>query len=624
MFTRLGSLILFLGLAFAIVQAQDAKPAKEDNKAVQVDVTGSQERLKQQFKDFTTDLLRLAQRLENSPKAEDRDKAQALKNALKAASEQGIEVKFTTLILALKTSNAFKNIDTLQGVLTQNQEIRDDLRKLIDVLLKDDRESALRKEREEVQKLLEKLKEVIEKQERVQANTELGKLGKTDIAKAQNKVTKETKDLVDPKKAGDPKDSKDSKDGKGKDGKDSKDGKGGDPKDGKGKDSKDGDPKDGKGKDSKDGDPKDGKGKDSKGGDPKDGKGKDSKGGDPKDGKGKDSKGGDPKDGKGKDSKGGDPKDGKGGDPMDSKSGESADMPPNPETQIAKKQIQEGVKEQEAAEKKIEKDDKQGASEDQAKAVDKLKQAQKKLEELLKQLREEEIERLLAQLQGRCEKMLAMQIAVKDGTVALDKIITGNPDKKSSRAEDQKALELSDKEDEISKEANKALTLIEAEGSAVAFAEVFKQVLGDMNTTAGRLRRADVGEVTVAIEDDIIDALKEMVAALKKARKDNQEPKPPMPPMPPSSGGMPPDQKLIDMIAELKMIRSMQIRVNNRTTIYGKQIEGEQVPNIAKVADAKEKEKAVGVRKEFKDLSTRQQKLSKVTEDIAKGRNKGQ
>jgi len=624
MFTRLGSLILFLGLAFAIVQAQDTKPAKEDNKAIQADVTGSQERLKQQFKDFTTDLLRLAQRLENSPKAEDRDKAQALKNALKAASEQGIEVKFTTLILALKTSNAFKNIDTLQGVLTQNQEIRDDLRKLIDVLLKDDRESALRKEREEVQKLLEKLKEVIEKQERVQANTELGKLGKTDIAKAQNKVTKETKDLVDPKKAGDPKDSKDSKDGKGKDGKDSKDGKGGDPKDGKGKDSKDGDPKDGKGKDSKDGDPKDGKGKDSKGGDPKDGKGKDSKGGDPKDGKGKDSKGGDPKDGKGKDSKGGDPKDGKGGDPMDSKSGESADMPPNPETQIAKKQIQEGVKEQEAAEKKIEKDDKQGASEDQAKAVDKLKQAQKKLEELLKQLREEEIERLLAQLQGRCEKMLAMQIAVKDGTVALDKIITGNPDKKSSRAEDQKALELSDKEDEISKEANKALTLIEAEGSAVAFAEVFKQVLGDMNTTAGRLRRADVGEVTVAIEDDIIDALKEMVAALKKARKDNQEPKPPMPPMPPSSGGMPPDQKLIDMIAELKMIRSMQIRVNNRTTIYGKQIEGEQVPNIAKVADAKEKEKAVGVRKEFKDLSTRQQKLSKVTEDIAKGRNKGQ
>ena len=582
MFTRLGSLILFLGLAFAIVQAQDAKPAKEDNKAIQADVTGSQERLKQQFKDFTTDLLRLAQRLENSPKAEDRDKAQGLKNALKSASEQGIEVKFTTLILALKTSNAFKNIDTLQGVLTQNQEIRDDLRKLIDVLLKDDRESALRKEREEVQKLLEKLKEVIEKQERVQANTELGKLGKTDIAKAQNKVTKETKDLVDPKKAGDPKDGKDSKDGKGKDGKDSKDG------------------------------------------DPKDGKGKDSKDGDPKDGKGKDSKGGDPKDGKGKDSKGGDPKDGKGGDPMDSKAGESADMPPNPETQIAKKQIQEGVKEQEAAEKKIEKDDKQGASEDQAKAVDKLKQAQKKLEELLKQLREEEIERLLAQLQGRCEKMLAMQIAVKDGTVALDKIITGNPDKKSSRAEDQKALELSDKEDEISKEANKALTLIEAEGSAVAFAEVFKQVLGDMNTTAGRLRRADVGEVTVAIENDIIDALKEMVAALKKARKDNQEPKPPMPPMPPSSGGSPPDQKLIDMIAELKMIRSMQIRVNNRTTIYGKQIEGEQVPNISKVADAKEKEKAIGVRKEFKDLSTRQQKLSKVTEDIAKGRNKGQ
>jgi len=64
--------------------------------------------------------------------------------------------------------------------------------------------------------------------------------------------------------------------------------------------------------------------------------------------------------------------------------------------------------------------------------------------------------------------------------------------------------------------------------------------------------------------------------------------------------------------------------VNNRTNLYGKQLEGEQVPSIAKLGDAKEKEKFESFRKEFKDLSGRQQKLSKVTEDIAKGRNKGQ
>ncbi|MFN6049234.1 MAG: hypothetical protein ACK47R_00240, partial [Planctomycetia bacterium] len=502
---------------------------------------------------------------------------------------------FSTLILALRSSDSFKNIETLQGVLTQNQEIREDLRKLIDVLLKDDRESQLRKERQEVQDLLEKLKGVIEKQERVQANTELGKLGKNEIAKAQGKVTKETKDLIDPKKAGDSKDS----DGKGKDGKDSKNG------DGKGKD----------GKDSKDGKGGDGKGKDSKDGDSK---GKDGKGKDGKDSKGSDGKGKDSKGGEGKDSKGGDSKSG-----QDSQDGSAQPSPSSPETQNAKKQIQEGINKQQEAEKKIAQDDKKGASENQSEAVDKLKQAQKKLEDLLKQLREEELERLLAQLQSRCEKMLAMQIAVRDNTVSLDKTILSNPDKKATRADDQKALELSDREDDILKEATKALTLIESEGSAVAFAEVFKQVVGDMQTAAGRLRRADVGQVTVSIENDIIDSLKEMIEAFKKARKDNQQPKPPSQPSQ-SNPGQPKDNQLIDMIAELKMIRSMQVRVNNRTNLYGKQLEGEQVPSVAKVADAKEKEKFESFRKEFKDLSGRQQKLSKVTEDIAKGRNKGQ
>ncbi|MSR31577.1 MAG: hypothetical protein EXR99_08740 [Gemmataceae bacterium] len=582
MLNRVLSLLFgFAFLGIISLAADEAKtPPKTDNKGLQTDVTGNQERLKQQFKDFTTDLLRLAQRLESSPKAEDREKAQALKNALKIASDQGIEVKFTTLILALKSSESFKNLDTLQSVLTQNQEIREDLRKLIDILLKDDRAAQLRKEREEVQKLLEKLKLIIEKQERVQANTELGRLDKNTIAKAQGNVTKETKGLIGAKEG------KEGKDGKGKDGKDAKGG-------------------DGKGKDGKEG-------KDAKGGDGKDGKeGKDGKGGD---GKGKDAKGGD---GKGGDGKGGD---GKGGEGSDSKPPPPSG-PTNPEAQIAKKQIQEGIVEQENSEKKIAKDDRPGASDDQGKAIDKLKQAQKKLEELLKQLREEELEKILAQLQGRCEKLLAMQIAVRDATQALDKIILGNADKKPSRADDQKSLELSDREEDIIKEANRTLTVIEAEGSAVAFAEIFKQVLGDMHTVAGRLRRADTGSVTVTIENDIIDSLREMVEALKKARKDNQQP--PMPPMP-GSPGQPPDQRLIDMIAELKMIRSMQVRVNNRTTMYGKQFDGEQVPPLAIAKDDKDKEKVATARKEFKDLSERQQKLGKVTDDIAKGRNKGQ
>jgi hypothetical protein len=281
-----------------------------------------------------------------------------------------------------------------------------------------------------------------------------------------------------------------------------------------------------------------------------------------------------------------------------------------------KKQIQEANKYQQQAEENLNQNKRADASKKMEEARDKLEEARRKLEDLLKQMREEEIERLLAQLEARCKHMLALQIAVRDGTVELDKIIQGNVDKKPTRADHQASLGLAEKEDEIVLEAKSALRLIEADGSAVAFAEVFQQVLSDMNNVAGWLKKTDTGVVTVTTENDIIETLKEMIEALKKARKDNQSKQ-----GKPSPPGTPPDQKLIDMIAELKMIRSMQIRVNNRTTLYGKQYTGEQAPTPEKARDDKERDRLLDVHHELKDLSGRQEKLSKITHDIATGKN---
>ena len=51
----------------------------------------------------------------------------------------------------------------------------------------------------------------------------------------------------------------------------------------------------------------------------------------------------------------------------------------------------------------------------------------------------------------------------------------------------------------------------------MAFAEVFQQVRKDMMGVKNRLARVDTGKVTVTIENDIIETLKEMIEALKKA-----------------------------------------------------------------------------------------------------------
>jgi hypothetical protein len=135
-----------------------------------------------------------------------------------------------------------------------------------------------------------------------------------------------------------------------------------------------------------------------------------------------------------------------------------------------------------------------------------------------------------------------------------------------------------------------------------------------METVAARLRKTDTGIVTVTIEDQIIDTLKEMIEALKKAQADNKKKSQG------GGGGQPPPDRLLDLLAELKMIRSMQKRVNARTELYGKQYAGEQAPPPEQGSNSEEKERYERIQTELKDLSKRQQKIGKVTHDIATGK----
>jgi len=310
--------------------------------------------------------------------------------------------------------------------------------------------------------------------------------------------------------------------------------------------------------------------------------------------------------------------------PGGNKSNNQQQQPPGnqqpAENTPGKKQIQDAKEEMKKAEDKIAKGENDKASDEQSKAIEDLEAARKKLEELLKQLREEEIERLLAALQQQCEKMLALQIEVHAGTVDVAKAIADNRDKKPARADEQKSLDLSEHEDVIVALASKAKGLLETEGSAIAFPEVFGELEKDMMNVSRRLRKTDAGQVTQTIENDIIDTLKEMIEALKKARENNNSKQKPQ-----QAGqqGQPQDQKLVDILAELRMIRSMEVRVYNRTKTYSEVYpELEQAPAAGDVKTAEEREKAERVLTELKDLADRQQKILEITDNIAKGKNR--
>src|SRR5204863_293131 len=78
---------------------------------------------------------------------------------------------------------------------------------------------------------------------------------------------------------------------------------------------------------------------------------------------------------------------------------------------------------------------------------------------------------------------------------------------------------LSRKEAEIVREADKALTLLHDEGSSIAFPESIGQMRDDMEQVVVLLAQKKTDIVTQGVEEDIIAALEEMIAALKKAQK---------------------------------------------------------------------------------------------------------
>ncbi len=271
-----------------------------------------------------------------------------------------------------------------------------------------------------------------------------------------------------------------------------------------------------------------------------------------------------------------------------------------------KKQVQDANDIQKQVEKKIQDDKKDDASKGLDDVIAKLEEAKKELEKRLRQLREEELERLLANLQGRCERMLAAQIAVYEGTKQVDAVVKTYSDKKPTRAEEQRSQQLSTREGDIVREANNALRLLESEGSAVSFAMVMESTRDDMIAIERRLDKYVTNESTQHIEEDVIQALKDMIEALKQAQqkiKDDKN-KPP-----PSKSGPPPPKNLIDILAELKLIKSMQLQVNKRTTDNGKKYEGEQ-------ADDKI------IQEELNSLSKKQAKLEGMLKDIATGKNR--
>jgi hypothetical protein len=249
------------------------------------------------------------------------------------------------------------------------------------------------------------------------------------------------------------------------------------------------------------------------------------------------------------------------------------------------------------AQQQLEQAKRAGAVKDQEKAVEELEQAKAELERILRQLREEELERMLVMLEARFRKMLEEQMEIYEETQRLD-AATG---KAAEHELEIASGRLSRKESLIVREADRALVLLREDGTSIAFPEAIEQARDDMQSIANRLRNGKVDLITQGLEEDVIAALEEALGAMQQALKDLRDQKGQQQQQ---GGGSPGEKRLVEQLAELRMIRSLQARVNDRTRRYGAMVDGEQARD-RELLDA------------LRDLSLRQQKIFQATKELS-------
>jgi len=437
---------------------------------------------------------------------------------------------------------------------SENQEVvRQDLNKLLELLQSEDQSEDLKSKRARTKEYIEELERLIRKQRSLQGQTE-GGADAERLAKDQGKLAGRSGDLAEKIRKNEE-----------------------NPEEQKTPDSE-------SQSESEDDQSDDPKSEDPAPGDPKLG----------------DSKPGEAKPG---DSKPGEAK------PGEAKPGEA--KPPQDDANPARKHLEEAQQRMREAQKRLEEAKRDDARDEQEQAREALADAIEELKKILRQLREEEIERALAMLEARFQKMLEMEMAVYEDTKHLSTLDS----EVDARALVARSGQLSSRQHKIVLDANRALSLLQEEGSSIAFPEVVEDVRDEMMQVEDRLAAVKVYKLTQEMEEDIIAVLQELVEALQKAQqelKDEKEGEKPLPgDGPPGKPGEPP---LVNAIAELKMIRSMQLRVNKRTRRYAILLDDSE--DVAGQATKQELLDALDT------LATREERIHRITRDIVLKKNR--
>ena len=595
----------------ASLESQSAGDAKASERSLNDD----QEALRMRFTRFEETLAKMGRYLQKTEPA----RAELIFRALSRSKAERVGERMTlTSRLLSKEGEAPRYADAI----SEQEAIIAELSEILKILRSEDILDENQREQERLKELARQIAVLIDQEKIHQARTERGESAER-IAGAQKQTSERTGDLIGDIKSHDaqkqaegerqsnnseseepsPEGEKapnDSPDGKG--GEESEDGKSGEPSEGE-KGEKNTEEGAGEKSESPEGEPNDSQ----KAGEPQEGmpaEGESQQGDSPmeRSSEGQKSSEGEPSG----ETPPGDPQSGQppmgqeqspGGQSEQQQSGQQSSSqqqtPGREELEKARDRMEQAIKD-------LQEENRKNASREQEEAIKKLIEAKERVEEMLRQLREEEREMVLRALEARFQKMHQLQQVVLAATEELHAKGKANwQDRDYARVRDATATEL-----EIGIEADKALEILRADGSSVAFPEAVREIRADIDVVAKRLADEDAGELTIVSEKEILEALEEMIVALQKEMEELQEKKDQNSQQ---QQGEPEDPGLVDKIAELKMLRTLQARINRRTTTLSALFEGEQATEPEVIS-------------QLRELSRRQGRLQRATYDLSIGK----
>lgn len=262
-----------------------------------------------------------------------------------------------------------------------------------------------------------------------------------------------------------------------------------------------------------------------------------------------------------------------------------------------RKQLEEAKKLMDDALNQLKQQQRDPALKTQEKSIEELLKAASSIEETLKQLREEEKEMLLASLEARLQRLLAVQIQIHS---AVTELAATPKDEWLDRYFDR-CRELAQQQSDQTSDCSMIAGLLREDGTSVSILMAVEDIESDMSTVAVSLRKSDVGSLTVTILTDIIESLKQLI---ETAQKEMEEMKSDENQQNPSQQNetKPP---LVELIAEIKVLRSLQLRVNRRTA---------QLDQLVEAAADDERKAFLA---QLSELAIRQHKLADSAREMA-------